>query len=100
MSSGVAQWWECIDSDRKLPGEECTESNRFECRALKEGAANDLVLSKSQTFIARWKKYPRKPAARRSDCIGKLACLLQTGRGAAFKLVLLGEFDRPAIKPH
>jgi hypothetical protein len=53
LSSGVAQWWECIDSDRKSPGEECTESNRFECRALKEGAADDLVLSKSQTFIAR-----------------------------------------------
>jgi hypothetical protein len=45
-------------------------------------------------LCAERKMYPRKPAARRSDCIGKLGCHLQTGRGAAFKLVLLIGSDR------
>ena len=42
--------------------------------------------------------YARKPAARRSDCIGNLGCHLQTGRGAAFKLVLFRECDRTPIR--
>jgi hypothetical protein len=40
----------------------------------------------------------RKPAARRSDCIGNRSYLLQTGRGAALKLVLFGELDQQVIK--
>jgi hypothetical protein len=46
------------------------------------------------------KNHPRKPAARRSDCIGKLGCRLQTGRGAACELVLLSGIDRYSINPH
>jgi hypothetical protein len=60
----------------------------------------DWLRPNCQLFlIAARKICQRKPAARRSDCVGKLGLPLQTGRGAAFKLVLLSEFDQQSIKP-
>ena len=96
---GVAERQACIDSDRKSPGEECIEFDRFEWRALKDGAPNVFgLIEYANSMCGARKMYPRKPAARRSDCIGKLGCHLQTGRGAAYKLVLFRECDRKTIR--
>ena len=69
-------------------------------RAARLVTTLQACLKPSTIVDRREKNCAHKPAARRSGCVGKLGLPLQTGRGAAFKLVLLGEFDQQSIEPH